>query len=71
MGLDMIKPFTILTTRVEPDGTLGVFYRVQYREQVSPTVMRTKTLESYVTCPKGSDIDAFVYEHLKEAGWFE
>ena len=67
----MIKPFTILSSRVEADGTLGVFYRVQHREQVSPTVMRTKTLESYMTMPKDADIDAFVYEHLKEAGWFE
>lgn len=71
MVLDMIKPFTILSTRVEADGTLGVFYRVQYREYVSASLIRTKTLESYLTMPQGEDVGAFVYEHLKEAGWFE
>jgi hypothetical protein len=67
----MIKPFTILGTRVEADGTLGVLYSVQKREVVSPTVMRTKTLESYLSMPAGEDVDAFVYQHLKEAGWVE
>ena len=67
----MIKPFTILSSRTEPDGTLGVFYRVQYREQVSPTVMRTKTLESYMNVPKDADIDAFVFAQLQEGGWIQ
>ena len=67
----MIKPFTILSTRTEGDGTLGVFYRVQYREKVSPTVTRTKTLESYMSIPPGSDVDAYVFQQLNQAGWIQ
>lgn len=71
MGLDMIKPFTIINTRAEPDGTLGVFYRAQCREQVSPTIMRTKTVEGYMNMPKGEDVDAFVFAQLKKGGWIQ
>lgn len=67
----MIKPFTILSTRVEADGTLGVQYKVQMRQQISPTEMHTKTLESYMSCPKDADVDAYVFEQLSKAGWIQ
>lgn len=71
MVLDMIKPFTIQSTRVEPDGTLGVLYKVQLREQVSPTIVRTKTLEAYVNLPKGEDVEVALFNYLNDAGWIQ
>lgn len=67
----MIKPFTILSTREENDGSLGVFYSVSYRELAGPHVMRTKTMRGYLTMPAGGDVDAFVFDYLKKAGWVE
>lgn len=67
----MIKPFKILDTREERDGSLGVFYSVSHRELASPNVMRTKTMNGYLTMPPGEDIDAFVFEYLKKSGWVE
>lgn len=66
-----VKPFTILSTREENDGSLGVFYSVSYRELASPQVMRTKTMRGYLTMPAGGDVDAFVFDYLKKAGWVE
>lgn len=63
----MIKPFDIITTRAEPGGT-GVIYSVSRRE-INGNRETVKTVESYVLVPDGEDIDAFVFAHLKAAGW--
>jgi hypothetical protein len=67
----MIKPFEILTVRNEPDGTVGVLYKVTYREQISSTVVLSKTLEGYFNMPVGSDVDKETYTYLLEAGWIQ
>lgn len=67
----MIEPFTILQTRVEPDGSVGVLYSVKIREvrQKYPAIFVTKTLESYFSHSAQQDTRAALYEHLKQAGW--
>jgi len=69
----MIKPFTILETRTEADGSFGVFYRVELRvvESVMPRKVVLKQLEGYATVPKDADIDAYIYQYLKDSGWVE
>lgn len=65
----MIRPFEIVQTRQEPDGT-GVIFRVQKRT-VEGDVTRTKSLQGYVLVPDGQDIEQATYRYLKESGWVE
>lgn len=63
----MIKPFQIKLTREEPGGT-GVIYSVSKRE-VNGNKETVKTIESYVLVPEGLDVDAYVFNFLKQSGW--
>lgn len=65
----MIKPFEILSTRPEPDGT-GVMYRVS-KTSMEDGAQVTKTIESYMLVPAGCDLDREVFSHLKASGWLE
>lgn len=64
-----IKPFEILSTKAEPDGT-GVTYRVS-KKSVQGLRVQTDSMESYVLVPANEDIDAYVYNYLLESGWIE
>ena len=65
----MIKPFTIVSQ--EPrDGGTGVKFRVNRRFMASGG-QRTEELESYCLVPSGNDVDAYVYEYLKNSGWVD
>jgi hypothetical protein len=67
--MTMIKPFEIMSTRPEPEGT-GVFFRVSKRF-VFDRMETVKTLEGYLLVPRGKDIDQETFDHLKIAGWIQ
>lgn len=69
MHHDMIKPFTILRVRDEVDGGKTVFFRVSKTVQVTDTRSNTKSMASAIHVNAGEDIDACVFNSLKESGW--
>lgn len=62
-----IKPFEILSTRQETEGT-GVNYRVS-KSSFADGQMQTYEIESFVLVPKDEDIDAYLLKYLTESGW--
>ena len=70
MGLYMIKPFKIIKTRTEADGSIGVDYEVWKTTVISPQKSRIDSMQAYMTVPPGVDIDDFLFEQLSIAGWF-
>jgi len=64
----MIKPFKILSTRDEVDGTT-VFFRVSRTEQIDETKSKTKVMETAVHVNTGEDIDEVIFNNLKDTGW--
>lgn len=65
----MIKPFTILDVRDEPCGGKTVSFRVRKVEQVSDSRKTTQTMTSATHVEAGQDIDAHVFNILKQSGW--
>lgn len=65
----MIKPFTILSTRSEPDGGTGVFFEVSRTRYINEQVTETDTMRSYISVPEGEDVDTYLYNNLHEMGW--
>lgn len=70
MGFAMIKPFKVVETRVEADGSTGVIYEVSKVTSISSGRTKTERLQAYMTIPKGQDIDAYLFKQLSQAGWF-
>ena len=66
----MIKPFQILSTRVEEDGETGVLYLVQRCTVTGTNRTEVKRMEGYMSVPIGADIDQFLFDELSKAGWF-
>lgn len=71
----MIKPFTILKTNIEVDGTTTIFFTVKktslidYEGELRPV---TDSLETAINVPADTlDIDNFLYKHLTETGWID
>lgn len=71
----MIKPFTILKTNIEVDGTITIFFTVKktslidYEGELRPV---TDSLETAINVPADTlDIDNFLYKHLTETGWID
>lgn len=69
----MIKPFIILKTTTEEDGTITIFFNVkktvfeEYQGEIRPV---TNSLETAINVPASIiDIDKFLYQHLTETGW--
>ena len=67
----MIKPFTILSVREEPDGGRTVFFRIKKTVQVTDTRSKTDTMETATHVDAGKDIDEHVYNILKDSGWLD
>lgn len=79
----MIKPFTITNVVTEADGRLGVSFSVRIRTllDIKPADGVTKFWEGgreftqknegYIAVPAGEDVDAYVFQALKEAGWVQ
>lgn len=69
----MIKPFVILKTTTEVDGTITIFFTVQktvIEEYEGETRPITYSLETAINAPANTlDIDKFLYQHLTETGW--
>jgi hypothetical protein len=70
MALDMIKPFKVIETRAEADGSTGVIYEVSKVTSISSSRTKTDRLQAYMTIPEGADVDAYLFEQLSKAGWF-
>jgi hypothetical protein len=71
----MIKPFTILKTNIEVDGTTTIFFTVSktslidYEGELRPV---TDSLETAINAPADTqDIDKFLYQHLTKTGWID
>lgn len=70
MGTNMIKPFRVVEQRTEACGNIGVIYEV-WRTTNNPNGSVTEDkLQAYMSIPKGSDVDAFLFSELSKAGWF-
>ena len=65
----MIKPFKILETRVEPEGGTGVLFEVSKTIFLTETKTQTDTMRSYISVPKGMDIDEYLFKDLQKGGW--
>jgi hypothetical protein len=65
----MIKPFTITDVRDEANGAKTVFFRIRKTVQVTDTRSQTQTMQTSTYVEAGQDIDAHVYNILKESGW--
>ena len=66
---DVIKPFEILDTRLEPEGSTGVFFQAEKVEIPQPQKRKRLGVRSYISVPAGKDIDEAVFEHLQNSGW--
>jgi hypothetical protein len=70
----MIKPFTILATKDEPNfGTL-VSYTISdraYIEQQDYKGTQTSIVTSSVLIPYGEDIDTYLLNYLIRCGWIK
>lgn len=65
----MIKPFEIVNTRTEPEGT-GVVYRVAKRF-LAPGSTKIVVMEGYLLIPNSEPLDAGIYSRLKHMGYVE
>ncbi len=70
MGLDMIKPFKIIQTRTEAEGSTGVIYEVWRCTSMTATKSEEQRVRAYMSIPQGRDVDAYLFEQLSQAGWF-
>lgn len=66
---DVVKPFKIIETRIEPDGGTGVTFESWRGAVLSPSKRRKITMKAYVSVPSGKDIDIAVFEYLQAVGW--
>jgi len=66
----MIKPFKIINTIIEPDGGTGVTFQVSKVTQISNSTQEKQTVTSYISVPPNTDIDRYIFDDLKKAGWF-
>lgn len=66
---DIIKPFVILNTREEPEGSTGVFFQAEKVEMPAPLKRRRLGVQAYISVPAGKDIDQAVFEHLQNSEW--
>ena len=69
MLLDMIKPFKILQTRTEQDGSTGVIFEV-FKSQVSEDRTASgRLMRTYISVPEGEDVDQYLFNFLDQGGW--
>lgn len=66
---DVIKPFVILNTKTEADGSTGVYFQAEKVEMPEPLKRRRLGVQAYISVPVGKDIDQAVFEHLQNSGW--
>lgn len=66
---DIIKPFVILETRAELEGSTGVFFQAEKVEIPEPLKRRRLGVQAYISVPAGKSIDEAVFEHLQNSGW--
>jgi len=68
----MIKPFTVVKTRDEVDGTVTVFYTVAKSAVTEDNnSISTRVLNSHTNVPKQEDMDfdMIVFKALEGTGW--
>ena len=70
MGPDMIKPFKVIQTRPEADGTTGAIYEVWRYTSLTATKSEEQRMRAYMSIPQGRDVDEYLFEQLSQAGWF-
>ena len=64
----MIKPFTVLKTREDPNGTT-VFFSVSKTEFLEGNKAKTQKMETAVLVPTGEDQDQYIFDMLQKGGW--
>ena len=70
MGLDMIKPFKILDTRTEADGSTGVIVEVWQVTAMADGKVKKNGMRCHMQIPQGQDVDAYLFDQFSQAGWF-
>ena len=68
---NIIKPFTITSTKPEMDGGTGVNFEITKVQYLDDNRSKTKTVKmvSYISVPEGEDIDTYLYSYLQKGGW--
>jgi len=66
----MIKPFQILQSRTEADGTTGVIVKVWKVTAVSMNTTKTEGMQCYMQIPAGQNADEYLFDQFSKAGWF-
>ncbi len=65
MGPDMIKPFKITKTVVEPEGNIGVSF-MSTKSVGTGAFGNTLSVRAYISVPPDADIDQAVFDYLKD-----
>ena len=66
---DVLKPFKILSTRLEPGGSTGVEFEAEKVEITEPRKRNRMGVRTYISVPAGEDVDLAVFNYLQESGW--
>ena len=66
----MIKPFKILETRSEADGSTGVIAEVWKVTAIADGRVMKDGMRCYMQVPQGQDVDTYLFDKFSQAGWF-
>jgi hypothetical protein len=65
---EIIKPFQIIRTVVEPDGNTGVWFTAQ-KTTYEGTTTKVARMRTYISVAPDDDVDAAVYAFLQTGDW--
>jgi len=66
---DIVKPFTVLDTKEETDGSQGVTFAITKTQFIDDATNKTIKMTTYVSIPEGEDVNTFLFTYLSEGGW--
>ena len=69
MLVDMIKPYEILSTRDEQDGSKTVFFEVSKTTMLNPSTASTEKMQTSIVIPPDVDVDEYLFADLQKSGW--
>lgn len=66
---DVVKPFTVLDTKKEVDGSQGVTFTITKTHFMGDATNKTVKMTTYISVPEGDNVDTFLFTYLSEGGW--
>jgi len=66
---NMVRPFKVLSIVEEPDGGQGVAFEVTKTNYLTETKTRTVKMVSYLSVPKGEDVEMSLFNYLETGDW--